>query len=107
MTGPGIMAGAARALGPWGGLTVDAAGWCEAIRALSTGQIDLISLWAEPDRVHMALASGPGQATVIDLACPDGDFPSVGAAHPPAIRLERAACDLYGLSADGAIDQRP
>ena len=43
----------------------------------------------------------------MSLACPDGRFPSVGARHAPAIRLERAAADLFGLVADGAADTRP
>ena len=37
---------------------------------------------------------------MVTLECPDGKFPSVGALHPPAIRLERAIHDLYGLQAD-------
>ncbi|MGV1013896.1 MAG: hydrogenase expression protein HypE [Methyloceanibacter sp.] len=39
--------------------------------------------------------------------CHDGKFPSVGARHPPAIRLERAVHDLYGLQASGELDARP
>ena len=35
------------------------------------------------------------------------DFPSVGALHPPAIRLERAIKSLYGLEPAGAADARP
>ena len=34
-------------------------------------------------------------------------FPSVGALHPPAIRLERAIHSLYGYVAVGAPDSRP
>ena len=37
----------------------------------------------------------------------DGRFPSVGALHPPAIRLERAIRDLYGLEPVGLPDARP
>ena len=55
-------------------------------------------------RRHMALAR---RWTVLRLACPEGAFPSVGAAHPPAIRLERAIADLFGLQAIGAPDPRP
>ena len=33
--------------------------------------------------------------------CPQGTFPSVGALHPPAIRLERAIRDLFGLEPVG------
>ena len=48
-----------------------------------------------------------GMIAVLSLACPDGAFPSVGAHHAPAIRLERAIHDLYGLVPEGAIDTRP
>ena len=34
-------------------------------------------------------------------------FPSVGRYHPPAIRLERAIRDLYGIEPVGAPDPRP
>src|SRR6202042_1004865 len=34
-------------------------------------------------------------------------FPSVGALHPPAIRIERAIRSLYGLDPVGAPDTRP
>jgi hypothetical protein len=51
----------------------------------------------------------PGRAdlTMLTLPCPDGAFPSVGAVHPPAIRLERAIDDLFGYRATGAPDARP
>ena len=48
-----------------------------------------------------------GEIAVVSLACPDGTFPSVGALHPPAIRLERAIHSLYGLEPVGAPDTRP
>src|SRR5262249_49736206 len=34
-------------------------------------------------------------------------YPSIGGSHAPAIRLERAVGDLYGLAPIGARDQRP
>ncbi len=54
----------------------------------------------------MAVAD-EGGAAIFSLAAPDGHFPSVGAAHPPAIRLERAMADLFGLAPDGLADTRP
>jgi Ni,Fe-hydrogenase III large subunit len=45
--------------------------------------------------------------TVLSLPCPDGCYPSVGARHPPAIRLERAVRDLFGLQPQGLSDTRP
>ena len=44
---------------------------------------------------------------VVSLECADQTFPSVGALHPPAIRLERAIASLYGLEPVGAPDTRP
>jgi len=44
---------------------------------------------------------------VLSLDCPSGRFPSLGCLHAPAIRLERAIRDLYGLDAEHAVDRRP
>ncbi len=44
---------------------------------------------------------------VLSMPCPDGRYPSVGQTHPPAIRLERAAADLFGLIPAGLPDRRP
>ena len=43
---------------------------------------------------------------MLSLDCPDR-YPSVGALHAPAIRLERAAHDLFGLEPVGLPDTRP
>ena len=91
---------------PWPRVVVDARGWGNAIAALTAGELTLVSEWGEPGMVHMALADDGGLA-VVSLAAPDGHFPSVGASHAPAIRLERAMADLYGLTAEGARDTRP
>ena len=42
--------------------------------------------------VHLALIAAPTAAEllVVSLPCPERRFPSVGATHPPALRLERA-----------------
>ncbi len=79
--------------------------WHEATRALAAGELTLLSLWGEPHRVHMALLNSG--VSVQSLDCPDGRFPSVGAHHPPAIRLERTARDLFGLEPVGLPDLRP
>jgi Ni,Fe-hydrogenase III large subunit len=47
------------------------------------------------------------QIAVVSLDCPDRTYPSVGRHHPPALRLERAVNDLFGLSAQGLPDARP
>jgi Ni,Fe-hydrogenase III large subunit len=58
--------------------------------------------------VHMAtLDETPGEIAVLTYLCRDGKYPSVGARHPPALRLERAMRDLFGLQAVGLPDSRP
>src|SRR5438067_7902061 len=87
---------------------LDAARWQELGEDLAAGQKTLVDLWGDTDRVHMAV-TGPDHPgiRVVPLLCPDKRFPSIGRAHAPAIRLERAARDLYGLEPEGLPDQRP
>jgi Ni,Fe-hydrogenase III large subunit len=93
---------------PWPCAVVEAATWRLATQLLADGSVTLLSIWGEADRVHMALlAEGDPAIGVVSLDCPDGRYPSVGAVHSPAIRLERALRDLYGLEPDGLADQRP
>jgi len=71
--------------------------WTRAARRLAAGQATLVSLWGDVGCVRMALHDhGRADLTILTLPCPDGGFPSVGAVHPPAIRLElsstAAAC---------------
>jgi Ni,Fe-hydrogenase III large subunit len=107
MTGALGIDGRRRSLGAWPGLSVDADAWRAAAEGLAAGELALLGLWGEPGLAHMAVSGGPGQAAVLDLACPDSRFPSVGVLHAPAIRLERTIFDLHGLVADGAEDTRP
>jgi Ni,Fe-hydrogenase III large subunit len=87
---------------------VDAAAWRLAADELRAGRLTLLGLWGDRGAVHMALLDeGAGDVAVLSLACPEGRFPSVGATHPPAIRLERAIRDLFGLEPEGAPDLRP
>jgi Ni,Fe-hydrogenase III large subunit len=83
-------------------------GWRLAINQLSAGSWTLLGLWGDTGAVHMAtLAEGTREIAVVTIPCPDGRFPSVGAQHPPAIRLERAIRDLYGVVPVGLPDARP
>ena len=45
--------------------------------------------------------------SLCSASTPRRQFPSVGAPHPPAIRLERTIRDLFGLEAEGLPDPRP
>ncbi|GGG18441.1 hydrogenase expression protein HypE [Caldovatus sediminis] len=95
---------------PWPRRMADAPGWERAAARLAAGEGTLLALWGEPDCAHMAIldegAASPG-IEVLSLACPDGRFPSVGRVHAPAIRLERAMRDLFGLEPVGLPDARP
>jgi Ni,Fe-hydrogenase III large subunit len=93
---------------PWPRAAVSGETWLGLARSLKGGAAVLLGLWGERDRVHMALRDeGSGEIGVVSLECPDGRFPSVGQFHPPAIRLERAIRDLFGLEPENAPDQRP
>ncbi|CAN5347328.1 NADH-quinone oxidoreductase subunit C [soil metagenome] len=95
------------ALRPWPRVAIDVEAWRDAIAALAAGEIRLASEWGEADTVHMAIAAdGDPRVAVLTLACPERRFPSVGASHAPAIRLERAIRDLFGLTPDGLPDGR-
>jgi Ni,Fe-hydrogenase III large subunit len=92
---------------PWPRLVVDEEGWQAAIDHLASGRMTLLGLWGEQAAVHMALLGEDSAVAVVSFECSAGAFPSVGARHPPAIRLERTVHDLFGLSALGAADTRP
>jgi len=82
------------------------AAWRDAARRLAAGEASLVSLWGDEGRMRAALREANGALAVVDVACERGAFPSVAALHPPASRLERAACDLFGFAAIGASDDR-
>jgi Ni,Fe-hydrogenase III large subunit len=93
---------------PWPRVATDEAGWRLATDELAAGRWTLLGLWGEADAVHMAVRDdGAGDIAVATLPCTGGGFPSVGARHPPAIRLERAIGSLFGLQAVGSPDARP
>jgi Ni,Fe-hydrogenase III large subunit len=93
---------------PWPRALVGEDGWRQALDQLAIGRFILLGLWGDAPTVHMALFDdGSNDAAVISYACKSGKYPSVGARHAPAIRLERAIDDLFGLEAVGAPDTRP
>ncbi|HEV2515410.1 MAG TPA: NADH-quinone oxidoreductase subunit C [Devosia sp.] len=94
--------------GPWPRCLVDRDVWGEALGALGVGQLTLLGLWGETASVHIAILD-PASSTVgvLSLPCPDGVYPSVGRVHPPAMRLDRAIHDLFGLVPEGLPDPRP
>src|SRR6478735_10200254 len=93
---------------PWPRALVSDEGWRQAVDQLATGRLVLRGLWGDAPSVHMALLDeSAGEAAVISYVCKSGKYPSVGARHAPAIRLERAINDLFGLEAVNAPDTRP
>ncbi|MGA9122095.1 MAG: NADH-quinone oxidoreductase subunit C [Pseudolabrys sp.] len=98
----------AKAHWPWPRALVTEEGWQQAIDHLAIGQCTLLGLWGDAPNVHMALLDATsGDVAVVSYACKGGKYPSVAARHPPAIRLERAIRDLFGLEATDAPDVRP
>ncbi|RRH97207.1 hydrogenase expression protein HypE [Mesorhizobium tamadayense] len=91
---------------PWRRAAVTAKAWSLAVEQLAAGRWSLAGLWGEPDKVHMALLDEARDIGVISLDCRGGRYPSVGQHHPPALRLERAAADLFGLAPQGLPDTR-
>jgi Ni,Fe-hydrogenase III large subunit len=93
---------------PYARVRANAEGWRRAGDALQAGDLTLLGLWGEPGEVHLALLDEKAkQIAVLSLDCPEASFPSVGVRHPPAVRLERAIQDLFGLAPAGAADLRP
>jgi Ni,Fe-hydrogenase III large subunit len=80
--------------------------WRFVADRLSRGECTLLGLWGDAPAVHMAVLDN-NELAVITIECLHGRFPSVGALHPPAIRLERALRDLYGIEPVGVPDARP
>jgi len=93
---------------PWPRIHVDIHGWRELVGTLAETDWALLGLWAETNMAHMALRDErAGEIAIASLARSDGRFPSVGQVRPGAIRLERAAHDLFGMVPEGTEDDRP
>jgi len=92
---------------PWPRHVIDQTGWLRAIREIGKGHGDMLGLWSDGAEVHMLILDrASAELGIVSLACPSGRFPSVGRMHPPALRLERAIADIYGLEAEGSPDPR-
>ena len=96
---------------PWPRVLVTPEIWGAVAKELAAGRGALLGLWGDAGAscaVHMAvMAEDTKDIVVISLECSEEQFPSVGALHPPALRLERALHSLYGLRPIGAPDSRP
>ncbi|HVY51824.1 MAG TPA: NADH-quinone oxidoreductase subunit C [Devosia sp.] len=92
--------------GGWPRAEVDADAWAAAIEELASGRLTMVGLWAEQAGVHLALRDADAFG-ILSLDCPRRRYPSVSRHHPPAMRLERAIQDLFGLVPVGLPDPRP
>jgi len=94
---------------PFGCIRVNRDGWLSLLETWS-GNADwsLIGLWADGTAVYLALREDlTGEVACVRLDCPEGVYPAVSTVRASASRLERAIADLHGLTANGAIDERP
>ena len=93
---------------PWPRYEVDEEVWTAVGQGLGEGSGDLLGLWADKELIHLALrVAGADAPCVISVRVKNEGFPSIGRHHPAAIRLERAARDLYGFAPLGTPDRRP
>src|ERR1700687_3278914 len=93
---------------PWPRTIISGNAWATMTTALVDGRLTLLGLWGETSAIHAAvIAPETNEICVASLDCPDGRYPSIGKTHAPAIRLERAAKDLFGLTPTDARDTRP
>src|SRR5688572_22334653 len=94
------------------GADVVAAHWSETCRGVAAHGGRLIALWgSDADReeyrfeVNVALAVRDG-LVVLSLPLAGTSYPDLSAIFPAAARMQRAAHDLLGITAEGAVDQR-
>jgi len=93
---------------PWPRYRLSREQWLKLALHLTVAEWPLLGLWAEPAEVHAAFfEESSGAVAVASLPCPDRKFPSLAGVRPGALRLERAAQDLFGLVAEGLTDNRP
>jgi Ni,Fe-hydrogenase III large subunit len=95
-------------LGGWPQFVVVSDSWREIGEALREGKLDLLGLWGDAGAVHCALYE-PASRQIMSAAIEvrEGKAPSLAQFHAPAMRLERAANDLFGIEFVGLPDPRP
>jgi len=90
----------------WPRYEVDQDTWVAIGGELGHDEVELFGLWADAERIYLALRGGLDPCIVSVSLRPTG-FPSLGRSHYPAIHFERAIHDLYGYAPVGALDRRP
>jgi Ni,Fe-hydrogenase III large subunit len=91
--------------GGWPRYDVDQDTWVVIGQALGEGGAELFGLWADVDRIYLALRI-ERHPCIVSMAMRPTGFPSLGRTHLPAVRLERVIHDLYGYAPVGAADRR-
>lgn len=92
---------------PWPRVELTRERWAALAGDLARESWEVVSLWAEPDLVNVALREPEsGTYLVATRPCPDGAFESLTAARPGAARLERHAREMTGLAVTGLEDER-
>ena len=87
---------------------MDFATWRASAEALGRGEGELLALFGDESCVQMVVRDPEtGGLERMIVATANGRYPSVGAHHAPAIRLERAIRDLFGYEPEGLPDTRP
>ena len=83
--------------------------WAGLAEALALDHdLALLALWAEPDAVHAAfLSDAEGIVALASAPAAEGRYAALSPARPGAVRFERTIRDLWGLTAEGAVDLRP
>ncbi len=94
------------------GADVDAAEWSETCRLTAQQGGRLVALWGSDAgrgeyrfEVNVALAVRDG-LVVLSLPLAGTSYPDITPIFPAAGRMQRAAHDLLGITAEGAVDQR-
>jgi Ni,Fe-hydrogenase III large subunit/Ni,Fe-hydrogenase III component G len=94
------------------GADVDAAEWSETCQRVAEHGGRVVALWGSDRRhdgsglaVHVALAVREG-LLVLAHSLAGMSYPDVAVIFPAADRMQRAAHDLLGITAEGAVDQR-
>ena len=89
-------------------MIVNSGTWTALAEGCAAGLQDLVALWADDGVIYVALADAPhGLRAIVSIRTEGGRYPSFAARHAPALRLERAMRDLYGVEPVGLSDVRP
>jgi Ni,Fe-hydrogenase III large subunit len=92
----------------WPLVEADPVLWRAIGETLREGKLELLGLWGDQGAVTCALfAPATRRMASARLPVSDGKAPSLAVFHAPAMRLERAIVDLFGIDIIGLPDARP